>query len=312
MKQQANSMEGRFLIGVVGIGVLIALLALPSAAIAKGGRFVLGPSHSVELRLKGSKGYSISVSGDRETVTLTAERKGSSASYTTKGFASSTRIKARLGRLGRVSVRFHSHGGPKRIPPSQSNCQGEAETVESGTWVGQIQFRGEQGYTTAHATRAKGTITNSPKQTCSTQQGEEGSPPDFQSTIFSASSDARAIFSTAFLLTSKTRPGLEISAFGASLLEVHSRGLAIIRSINASTKSDAIALTKEGGQIASATLTPPAPFKGTATFQRTRGAKGSWTGTLAGDFPGRGEVTLAGPEFSAEVSLTLRDALAMS
>lgn len=302
MKQQASSMEGRFSIGVVGIAVLIALLALlalPGAAVAKGGGFVFGPSHSVELRLKGSKGYSISIEGDRQTVTLTAERKGSSASYTAKGFLSATRIKARLGRLGRISVRFHSHGGTKR---TKGICQGEAGTVESGTWVGQIQFNGEQGYTAVHATRAKGTITDSPKQTCSGHEGKGGNLPDFQSTIFSASSDARAIFSTAFLVTSETHPVLDGSGFSASLLEVHNRGLTIIRSISVQAKSDAIALAKEGGQITSATIAPPAPFTGAATFQKTRGSKGSWTGTLAGDFPGRGEVTLAGPEFSAEVS----------
>jgi len=295
-------MKGRLSIGVVGIGVLVTLLTLPGVAIAKGGSFVLGPSHSVELRLMSSNGYSISIEGDRETVTLTAERKGSSASYTTKGFASATRIKARLGRLGRVSVRFHSHGGPKRMPLPKGICRGEAETIESGTWVGQIQFKGEQGYTAAHATRAKGAITDSPKQTCSSHEGKEGNSPNFETTILSASSDARAIFSTAFLLTSETHPGLAVSVFGASLLEVHNRGLAIIRSISANAKSDAVALTKEGGHIASATIAPPAPFKGTATFQSTSGSKGSWTGTLAADFPGRGEVTLAGPEFSAEVS----------
>lgn len=295
-------MRRRFLIGVVGIGALVALLTLPGAAVAKGGDFVLGPSHSVELRLKGSKGYSISIDGDRETVTLTAERKGSSASYTAKGFASATRIKARLGHLGRVSVRFHSRGRPKLTPVPQGICRGEAETVESGTWVGRIEFKGEQGYTTVHATRARGAITDTPKVTCSSHEGKGGDLPDFQSTIFSASSDTRAIFSTAFLVTSKTRSGLDGSLFSASLLEVHNRGLAIIRSINVDAKSGAIALIKEGGNIASATISPPTPFTGTATFQKTRGSKGSWTGTLAGDFPGRGEVTLAGPEFSAEVS----------
>jgi hypothetical protein len=254
----------------------------------------------VELRLKGSNGYSISIEGDRKTVTLTAERKGSSASYTAKGFASATRIKARLGRLGRISVRFHSHGGPKRMPLPKGICRGEAETVESGTWVGQIQFKGEQGYTAAHATRAKGAITDSPKATCGIHEGKEGGLPDFQSTILNAASDTTGIF--AFLVTSETRPGLDGSSFGASLLEVRNRGLEIIRSINVEAKSDAFVLTKEGGQVISATIAPPAPFKGTATFQRTRGSEGSWTGTLAGDFPGRGEVTLAGPKFSAQVS----------
>lgn len=295
-------MRKRALIGVIGVGALLAFLALPGAAVAKRGTFVIEASQSVEFQLKGSRGYSISVFGNREAVTLTAKRRGSSASYTANGFTSATMIKARLGRLGRISVRFHSHGGPKRTPLPQGNCRGEAETVDSGTWVGRIEFKGEQAYTDVHATRARGTVTNSPKLTCSSHEDKGNKSSDFRWTILSASSDARAIFSTAFLITSETHPGLDGSGFGASLLEVHSRGLSIVRSINVGAKSDAFALSEEGGQITSVTIAPPAPFKGTATFQRTRGSKGSWTGTLAGDFPGRGEVTLAGPEFSAEVS----------
>jgi hypothetical protein len=56
----------------------------------------------VEFTLKGSNGYSISVSGNRETVTLTAKRGSSSVTYMADGFASPTKIKARLGRLGRT------------------------------------------------------------------------------------------------------------------------------------------------------------------------------------------------------------------
>lgn len=212
-----------------------------------------------------------------------------------------------MGRLGRVSVRFHSHGKPKQVSPSHGICHGGDQTVESGTWIGRIDFAGEQGYTAVHATRAKGAITDSPKQTCNIPAGKEGGSPGFQATILSVSSDARLIFSNAFLITSEIRPGLDGASFTASLLEVHRRGLSIIRSIHTDAKSDAFALSKEGGHITSATVTPPAPSSGTATFQRTsdsktRDSKGSWTGTLAGDFPGRGEVTLAGPEFSAEVS----------
>lgn len=296
-------MKPRAWIGVIGIAALIALLALPGAAVAKGKRFVFGPSQSMEFQLKGSRGYSISVLADHEIVTLTAKHKGSSASYTTQGVTSPTRIGARLGRLGRISVRFHSHGNPKQTPVPQGDCHGKDETVDSGTWVGQIEFEGEQAYTAVRANRAKGTVTTSPKLTCNKHEGNgAGTPPDFKVTLLNASSSARGIFATAFQITSDAHPELDGSAFSASLLEAHSRGMSIVRSIEASVKNNAFALNEEGGQVTSATITPSAPFKGTATFQRTRGSKGSWTGTLAGDFPGRGEVTLAGPEFSAEVS----------
>jgi hypothetical protein len=286
----------------IGVVVLAALLALPGTAVAKGGGLTIGASQSAEFQLRGSKGYSISVFGSGGQVTLTASHKGSSASYTAKGLVSATQIKARLGRLGRVSVRFQSHGNPKHVPFPQGNCRGGDETVESGTWVGQIEFEGEQAYTAVHATRAKGKVSNSEKLSCGKHQGKEGTPPGFQWTILSASSNARSVFSTAFLVSSDAHPDLDGSSFGASLLEAHRRGMSIVRSINADAKSDAFTVSEEGGHVISATIAPPVPFKGTATFQQTKGQKGSWSGTLAGDFPGRGEVTLAGPEFSAEVS----------
>jgi hypothetical protein len=296
-------MRRQALIGVLGVGALVVLLVLPSAVVAKKGKkLVFGASQSVEFQLKGSKGYSISVSGHHGRVTLTADSKDASVFYATKGFVSPMRIKARFGRLGRVDVRFHPHGSPRQVPPPGGGCRGKAGTVDSGTWVGRIEFEGEQAYTAVHATRARGTVTKSPKLTCSQHEDEEGNSSDFQLTILSASSNARAVFSTAFQITSKTHPELDSTSFGASLLEAHGRGFSIVRFIYAEAKSDAFTSIEENGHITSTTIAPPAPFKGTATFQRTRGSKGSWTGTLAGDFPGRGEVTLAGPEFSAEVS----------
>jgi hypothetical protein len=53
--------------------------------------------------------------------------------------------------------------------------------------------------------------------------------------------------------------------------------------------------------VISATIEPPAPFSGSATYLSSpEYPSGSWTGSLAGDFPGVGMVSLAGPEFCAE------------
>jgi hypothetical protein len=298
-------MQRQALNGVICVGTLSALLILPTAAVAKHGEEVIGASQSADFQLKGSKGYSISVSGNRETVTLTAKRGSSSATYMTDGFVSPKKIKARLGRLGRVSVRFHPHGRPKRIPASQYGCRGKAETVRSGIWVGRIEFEGEQAYTAVHATRANGTATSSPKLKCSSDEGmegKEGKSSDTRLTVLNASSDAGPVIVTALLIRSKAHPNRDLSGVGASLIETRGRRLVIFRSINSLVKDDAVTLNEDGGHITSLTIAPPAPFTGTATFQRTQGSKGSWTGTLAGAFPGRGELNLAGLEFSAEVS----------
>jgi hypothetical protein len=286
---------------VLGVGVIIALFAWPGSAIAKGGSFVLEPSQTMEFRLKGSHGYPISVVGSGGEVSLVVRHGGSSAVYSTGGLASSTRLKARFGHLGRVSVRFHSDSGPRRVPLPKGNCRGKGEVVDHGHWVGRIEFEGEQEYTTVHASRARGKVTKTPKQTCSQPRGEKGHARDPRVTTLSAASKTNGIFLIAFKITSSSHPALGGSAFGASLVERLGRRLFVVRSIDANAEVDAFSSTGEEGHIESATIAPPAPFKGTATFQRTSGSKGSWLGSLVGDFLGRGEVALAGPEFSAEI-----------
>jgi hypothetical protein len=273
---------------------------MPAAAMAKGGTFVIGPSRSTELKLKGSHGYSISVTGGGGVVSLTARRGGSSASYSTRGIASSMRLKARFGRFGRVSMRFHSDGDPRRVRVASGNCRGKGEIVDRGHWIGRIEFEGEQEYTTVRASRAKGNVTRSFKETCGRTKGENDHSSGINVTFLGAISKTNAIFVTAFKVTSSAHPTIAGSIFDASLTEQLGRRLNVVRTINASAKVDAFSSTGKEGQIESATITPPAPFKGSATFQRTAGSEGSWSGSLAGDFLGRGEVALAGPEFSAE------------
>jgi hypothetical protein len=286
---------------VSSVGVVVALFASPGAAIAKGGSFVIAPSQTMEFRLKGSHGYSISISGSGRGISLTAMHGGSSASYSAPGVVSSTRIKARFGQLGRVSVRFHSDNGPRRVPLPRGNCHGKGEIIDRGYWVGKIEFEGEQGYTTVHASRARGKVTKTLKQTCSQSKGEKGHARDPRVTSLSAVSKTGGVFLVAFKTTSKLHPAVDGSAFVASLLEAHGRRLFITRSIEISADVDTFVSTGEEGHIETATIAPPAPFKGTATFQRTTGSKGSWLGSLVGDFLGRGEVALAGSEFSAEI-----------
>ncbi len=49
------------------------------------------------------------------------------------------------------------------------------------------------------------------------------------------------------------------------------------------------------------TLSPPAPFTGTAAFTRTPESTFTWTGDLAVEFPGLGPIRLTGPSFDARM-----------
>jgi hypothetical protein len=69
--------------------------------------------------------------------------------------------------------------------------------------------------------------------------------------------------------------------------------------------------------LRTATLAPPAPFAGQATFRRNADPANRWTGNLSVDFPGRADVSLAGKRFKAALvhakrteEVTLYDRLA--
>jgi hypothetical protein len=72
--------------------------------------------------------------------------------------------------------------------------------------------------------------------------------------------------------------------------------LKILRNVgNGSPSSFAV-----GPHLRTATVTPPAPFSGSATFQRQGESKSpSWSGSLAVSFPGKPDVPLTGPSFTS-------------
>src|SRR3954454_7855161 len=65
------AMRTRSWIAVLLIGAVVAVFVSPGAASGKGGHVGIEAAESVEFRLKGSHGYSISVSGASGAVSLT-------------------------------------------------------------------------------------------------------------------------------------------------------------------------------------------------------------------------------------------------
>lgn len=288
-------------VGLALVGVGFVAYAVPAVASAKSGDFVIPPSRSMEFKLKGSHGYSISVLGNGRLVSLTVAKGKSSAVYTAHGVALGKRIKARFGHLGRLSLRFHPAKPPRLVPLPEGNCHGEGAIVETGMFVGVLTFEGEQGYTGARASRVKGKVVRTLKQTCS--EGEEGKGPSgIDLTILIAGSESPPVFLTAFKFASNTHSGSDASYFQAAIVESESGRFVVTRTITAEGDLDAFTSTESKGQPTSVTIAPPPPFTGSATYQKVHGLTGTWTGSLTGNFLGRGEVSLAGPEFTAEAA----------
>ena len=62
--------------------------------------------------------------------------------------------------------------------------------------------------------------------------------------------------------------------------------------------------------LTSATLAPPRPFSGKATFQRRAGAPPSWTGTLSVVLPGTRRISLVGRRYHPRLYRLSKDGIA--
>ncbi len=283
---------------------LVFVSLAPGSAVAKRGYFTIDPSSRTQVQLHGSNGYGISLSANGGFVSLSTQGHHATVEYAARGAAGNGKIKARFGSLGRVALRFHPRGRARLFKEPKGNCSGGDSLVQAGVFVGKLDFEGEQGYTRIHANRVKGTVTHTKRQICKTSGGEDGGGAALSSlkwTLLSATADENKVSFNAFKTEFKSKPGLNGASFSATIIESIQRGFAVFRSIQATAGLTAFSDVSSHGRVDEATVTPPAPFSGSATYRRAVAKRSeTWLGSLAGDFPGLGTVSLAGPEFCAE------------
>lgn len=286
-----------WLVALVALSVSPAAQAA-SAAVQSKVTATLAPQ--AEFSLDTSNGYSVSVEGTGRKVWLTVDRGFGSATYLTRGTAWSGGIRARFGHFGRVSVRFGPSGKVSRQRPPK-RCKGRAAIVRTGVFVGTIRFKGEDGYISIDARRAKGRSSTLPRWRC---KGPGGAAR------VSARSKQGG-FETAEL---KATTAHERIAFGA--LGFRLRGevsltffIAATDERRGSVRIARFALVPSGRArtfpfhraTRSVTVRPPKPFHGSATFERNADGSASWSGSLSVSLPGA-TVDLTGPAFKAKLS----------
>lgn len=285
----------RMILLLVAIACLLSAVPAKSAPIVKVEEtWIQG---STNFSLGASNGYTVSVERRGRQVTLGAFRFGrflSAASYTVVGSASPDRIKARFGKLGRVSVRFKAKRA-KRIGP-RKGCTGKPAMDRSGVFVGTIRFRGEGGYTRVAARRAQGRVIDTLKERCEfphTRRSARASASPLGPPVLGASLGSRRGFGASI----SRRAGKRSALYEAISFERRGR-MRIFRIVFAKGREDSFTYV---GDLSAATVKPPAPFEGEATFLRERRGKGSWLGSLSVSFPGRDDVPMAGSRFVAKL-----------
>jgi hypothetical protein len=198
-------------------------------------------------------------------------------------------IRARIGDLGRVNLVLHPSG---REETEHIPCLHRPETFEAATFEGVFEFDGEGGFTQARATH----LTAVPSLSLFAGRLPCGGGGSGQS--FGPEEPGARLLGVTFahgrtvkFQINKNRPAGE-TIFTASLAERRG-GIKIYRELSGVAPTGAFHYDPK---VRTATLSPPAPFIGTAHLTRTRNAVSPLLrGDLKLAFPGH-TVRLAGPD----------------
>jgi hypothetical protein len=243
-------------------------------------------NHSMDLSV--TKG--IAKLGE-EGVTYSSRRPAASA-----GYFDGNGLNVRIGRLGRFRARFVVKS--IKTEAVSGECKGDPPTIEQGYFVGLLDFRGERGYSSAHARRAPGTVTRIASARCARSPSFR---PDDEFRLVASDRNADTILRasreevsagskvtpTSFLVSVASESGELAVIHSAFVLDFHADPGATFRTPNLAEP------------LTEATLRPPAPFSGSANFRLESPLTAKWTGDLTVELPGLGGVPLAGDEFQA-------------
>jgi hypothetical protein len=279
---------GAFLVLFCAV-VLVAVPATPSSAATKD-PLPIPPG----FRLPASNGYTLSMiavpphAGRPAYLLIFASAKNKGASYLIPAKVTETSIQADLGELGEIAVTFQ-----RTNQPATARCGKETVRFDSGQYEGKIDFHGEEGYTSVEATAVPGNINYLLSAVCGGSFIEGGS---------SGRSRGAALYVRnpglgPRLKVSKSRPGAA-AEITASTFE-YNNGISIERFANLRMPGEDFTYDR---RLRTATVRPPAPFTGSARFDRGKKAGQRWSGNLAVDLPGATGVPLTGPALRATLS----------
>ncbi len=155
--------------GLLGVLASAAALGLAPAAEATPSYFVKPKGLHLSASLPASNGYAASIvtSGHRKVV-LTFSQGSYQITYTTLGKVTRGGISADFGHLGHVSLRFRAKRPPEALPLPflMRECKGRTSTEEQGVLLGNVQFRGERGFTRIRSQRVKGQVARFYRRVC--------------------------------------------------------------------------------------------------------------------------------------------------
>lgn len=277
---------------------LTVLLVLPACAGAQlPGRQVL------QFQLPASNGYALQVKteGTLAHVSVWRGNREFATTYVVGEAVEGSEIDADLGSLGRIHVQFDPSGILRTVRAGNSDCRLPRQL---GTFTGTISFRGENDYASADAVSVAGTAGPAARSGCGGATISSDGPPALQRRAVErvwAVNDATLMARSPFSAETSRSTLLVVSTEGqvarclAYRIELIGPRLSIVRRAGVTSARSTFAYPHTLG---TATIAPPAPFSGEATYSaRSR----RLSGDLTVQFPGLPPQPLTGPAFEARI-----------
>lgn len=312
---------------------LLVLLALPSTGLARPGQEVHQRSLHLATSSFATRGYLVRVeTAGHHRVILTAQKNGQTATYTVRGRVSRHRIRADLGRFGRVNLHFHGKSKPFPVQPGakeksedeRRRCRGRKPEREVGQFRGAVEFEGQRLFTRLAVGGLKGELRRTYRRVCWLRRGN----PEARASVSNSVRVVRraGIPGTGFtiaVLSARARVGRSLTHFSAINLEAPfgipiPRGerfsivtayrqervgrVRVFRSTYLSAGPGQVKISRRGVQPAQARVALGPPFSGSARFKdATAKSPALWQGDLVVRLPGTGAMPLTGPHFHASL-----------
>jgi len=259
------------------------------------------------LVLKAGHGYRVGVIGIGDSVLLEVihGRAKAITAYVARGTATPGRLEASFGDLGSIRMRFRRSGETPSASSDRRCRRGHRILRRTGVYVGNLRFRGEGGYISIHAHRAKGRV-STVAPWCLQSQVDRSDQHAVRPSQRHDPFELAAVGASWREGVSSTSAGA-VALGGATLFfasTAQSQGdLAILRFAFASARS-AQAFTVDNA-LTRAQIRPPAPFHGTGIYRAAPDGTKTWSGGLAVNFPGAPRLPLTGPQFKPELKTGL-------
>lgn len=269
----------------------------PSAAIPEKRTIV-----RVELELPASNGLEAHLeTSEKKMATLTLTRQDHKGFlgvvYSTRAKVTQEGLEVRFGKLGLIDVAFTPTVTLSSTDPSEG-CTGEPRTLREGIFSGTIEFTGEREYVRIEGPQAEGSMSVISPWEC--PEGEELAPFASTSRLW-ARRGAKHGRESATLWAGRRHcsclflAGVHRSRGGGSIFigeRTESRErMEIERAAVVRAGAGAFVFDQAAG---TATLRPPRPFKGHATFKKRPG-RDLWRSTIRVPLLGADPLRTGGP-----------------